>query len=424
MRITKKVVDALKLPAGRQAWVSDSELHGFGVIVFPTGAKVFVVRYGGRGRRRTVTLGKFGPLTVEQARERAKVLLGRVAGGEDPVGVRRAETPPTTFGDWVDRYLKDVEQRKRSARIDRAFLEFTAQRWGKRSLNEITAEDVRNLFEVVRIGGVTSPESIVKGEKGRKVQERAKARQGKGTMKNTTANRWLASLRACLNQAWRLDYLESNPAMKVKLLPENPPRNRVLSDDEMKSVLAAVAGLKDPFARAAFILLIETGARSSEVLRARWEDLDLGERLWRLPRTKAGRVQVRTLAESTVAMLKGLKRPGPWVIPGSDPSEPRSGLVTAWESIQKQANIPDVHIHDIRRTFGLAATRLYGVHVASKLLGHSSVTVTEQVYAPLGIDELKSAVEGISRARHEVLEKKRKGSRARRAISEKANKRK
>ncbi|HQR44587.1 MAG TPA: hypothetical protein PK598_01065 [Thermoanaerobaculia bacterium] len=61
--------------------------------------------------------------------------------------------------------------------------------------------------------------------------------------------------------------------------------------------------------------------------------------------------------------------------------------------------LADVHIHDLRRTFGLHVAKAAGLHVASKLLRHGDVRITERVYAPLGIETLRAAVE----KRSEVL---------------------
>ena len=75
------------------------------------------------------------------------------------------------------------------------------------------------------------------------------------------------------------------------------------------------------------------------------------------------------------------------------PRYPRSDLKKPWNQIRKVAELPDVHLHDLRRTFGLRVTRKAGLHVASKLLRHADVRVTEQVYSPLGLAELRKATE-------------------------------
>ena len=92
-RITKRVVDAVK-PSARDVFVWDQQLHGFGLKVTPKGRKVFLAQYrlGGRaGRTQRVTLGSFGTITVDQARQQARHVLGQSATGHDPAGERAAK---------------------------------------------------------------------------------------------------------------------------------------------------------------------------------------------------------------------------------------------------------------------------------------------------------------------------------------------
>ena len=185
--------------------------------------------------------------------------------------------------------------------------------------------------------------------------------------------------------------------MKIKPLPEAEPRKRVLSDDEMRRFLTALSNEQDPYVRAAFQLLLDTGARNSEVLGAKWEDfeMDTSSPLWRIPSPKAGRPQVIPLLAATTAMLQRLPQLGPYVIPGRNPSKPRYDLKRPWERLKRNAELGDVHIHDIRRTFGLHIARTAGVHIASKLLRHSDVRVTERVYAPLDLEDLREHLERV-----------------------------
>src|ERR1700724_2090269 len=90
-RITKKVVDATAPDPERDRFVWDDERRGFGLRVFPSGAKVYVLQYrtGGRGsqaRRRVI--GRHGVLTPDQARDRARRLLTEIADGGDPAARR------------------------------------------------------------------------------------------------------------------------------------------------------------------------------------------------------------------------------------------------------------------------------------------------------------------------------------------------
>lgn len=385
--LTKRLVDKLTTddPHGRHVY--DTEVRRFGVTVYPSGKKSFWVRYPdphGRlaqprsaraaaaarspGKRwRRFHLGKYGEVTVDEARGDALGALAEVRKGHDPAEekARRRSAPSVpTFAEFVTEYLEGVRQRKRQPRHDEAYLRTACERWGNRAIDSITTEDISRL-----------------------VQSTAEEHPA-------SANRMLASIGACMQAAWRLDKIPSNPCRKVKRFRENSPRQRVLTDEEFHRVLRELAAWPDPWERAAFLLLIQTGARLSEVLHARWEDVDLEAGEWRIPNPKAGHPQLVPLNSGTVAVLRRLPRLGPLLIPGkSNPGKARFDLQPAWKAIREAAGVRDVHVHDLRRTFGLAISRAAGLHVASKLLRHADVRVTAAIYAPLDFADLRKAAE-------------------------------
>ena len=326
-----------------------------------------------------MTLGSFGSLTLDKARAIAREMSATVVRGGDPLTERATRRAVPTVSEWIDSYLDDVQRRKKSVREDRRYLDIARKRWGSRPLDSLTADDIRRAMKT------QSKDHPIRG------------------------NRWLASVRACLAAAWRIDLIDSNPAMKIKLNRENPARDRVLDNDEFKRVINAINGLDDPYVRAGFLMLITTGARTSEVLHARWSDIDLQAATWRIPSPKAGIPQVVPLHAETVELLDDLPRLGPYLLPGRDPERPRSDLKRPWATIRKVAEIPDVHLHDLRRTFGLQVARTAGLHVASKLLRHSDVRVTERVYAPLGLDDLREGLDKAATARGKVIPFKKRG---------------
>ena len=114
---------------------------------------------------------------------------------------------------------------------------------------------------------------------------------------------------------------------------------------------------------------------------------------------KADHPQIVPLPRAIVEKLRRLERVGPYVIPGRDWSRPRSDLRKPWLRIRETAGIQHATIHDLRRTFGLHVAQTKGLHIASKLLRHSDIRVTERVYAPLGIEDLQTAVNEVNEAR-------------------------
>jgi integrase len=362
---------------------------GFGIRVFPSGRKKFFMEYGPETRRRRMTIGAYGDLTLDDAKEKASKIQASIIDGDDPLDGRRAKREMPTFGGWADEYLERVKRRKKRPEEDERYLKVAKKKWGRKPLNSISQRDVETAMEATAEEGKDTTQGPA-----------ARSEELKG---NTTANRWLASVRACFGAAERAGLLVKNPASAVKLYKEPPPRDRVLTNDEMNAFLGALEKEEDIHTRAAFHLLIETGARRSEVLGAKWDDIDLDDRTWRIPSPKSGNPQIIPLPRTTAAMLKQLPRVGPYLIPGRNPKKPRHDLKGPWNRIKEAAQLGDVTIHDIRRTFGLEVARKQGLHVASRLLRHSDVRITERVYAPLGLEDLKKATDKVSRGRGKVL---------------------
>jgi len=114
-RITKRVVEA---PEAREKdyLIWDDELPGFGVRIFSSGKRSYVIQYRTRGRSRRYTIGLHGAWIPETARREAKVQLGRVAGGDDPVEDRQLDHKAITVKELCTRYLADLQGRANSGK--------------------------------------------------------------------------------------------------------------------------------------------------------------------------------------------------------------------------------------------------------------------------------------------------------------------
>jgi len=364
LKLTKRNIDAIGNPE-RQTEYRDTELKGFTLIAYASGRKQFTLRYLMDGRRKTFKIGDYGKLTPDAARDKAKELFGKIAKSIDPQVEQAATDALPTMGEWIDTYLEDVRQRKKRPDSDERYLGWAKARYGKKRIDKVTRTDVHTHMQQLKKLGRT----------------------------NTTANRYHASVRSCLNEACREGHIQYNVSANIRHYPEPTPRSRVLTDKEMESMLAAIDGLDDSFVQTALHMLIETGARKSEVLSAAWNDIQFEDGLWRLPDTKSGKPQIVPLSANIMAQLRLLPHAGDWLYPAGTGDGHRQDIKRHWDKVRKAAGIPDVKLHDVRRTFGLHVTRSAGLHVASKLLRHSSIKVTEDHYAPLGVDELRAALE-------------------------------
>ena len=105
-KLTKRYVDSIPKPV-QETILWDDDLAGFGMRVYPTGRKVFVVQYKLHGRTRRKTLGKHGVVTADEARKDAKLAQADVARGSDPAAERKARLRSPSIKELGERFLKE-----------------------------------------------------------------------------------------------------------------------------------------------------------------------------------------------------------------------------------------------------------------------------------------------------------------------------
>ncbi len=150
VRLNKRTIDeaVYEGPGGCYLW--DTQQPGFGVRIYPTGAKSFVVSYWIKGRRRFYTIGKYGRITLHQARESAMEVFLQVHRGEDPSGDRRAAHQAPTVADLADRHISDhakIKNKARSAKRARQLWDSSVlPALGKRKVRDVQRADVAKLI--------------------------------------------------------------------------------------------------------------------------------------------------------------------------------------------------------------------------------------------------------------------------------------
>lgn len=354
--------------------VWDDRLSGFGLRVYPTGRKAFVVHYrpSGERRKRLMTIGALGVLTVDQARERARRLLLDVRDGADPLAKRR-QTAIETFGDLADRWVEEfAKPHRKSWKEDQRRIEkHLKPAFGNWQLGKITAADVRTLHSSLSATPVE-------------------------------ANRVVELLRGIFNRARRWGFLpaaHANPAADVDRFRERS-RERWLNARELTRLAAAINREADPWVQAAIRLLLLTGCRKTELLRARWDRVDLDGKRLLLEDTKTGDPKVVPLSVPALEILRGLPRRlhSPWVFPGASGKKPLQDLKGPWARIRRRAKLPHVRIHDLRRTTGSwLVQRGVPLKVVGEALGHRDMKATE-VYARIAAQQPAEALEMLGEA--------------------------
>lgn len=388
MALTKRGIDAAEYAGdGTSQDIRWDDMPGFGVRLYPSGAKTFVLKYRtSTGRTRLATVGKCGVLTLSQARDRARAMLVEVTDGKDPIEERQREKV-LTLREYAPHYLEYVRLHNKSWKEDARRLGFryvegegdepggfepnkenpgrVLPTLGPRPLTEIRRKDIQDLHT--------------------KIGRRAKHE----------ANRTVALLSAVLTRG--LPEGMPNPASGVELFPE-PPRKVYVKKDELPQLATAIEEEENVFIRAVVWLALLTSCRKSELLPRKWEDVDLGRRILRLPDTKSGRERIVPLSDPAMQILEDLPRfkDNPHVLPGSGPGShlTKDGLKKPWQGIRERAGLEHITFHDLRRTFGSWSIQ-DGVPIAfiSAALGHSSIRITERAYAHLSPDEPRMALE-------------------------------
>ena len=268
LTLSGRAVDALAVSA-RDVIVWDRELAGFGVRVYPSGRKVYVVQSRAGGAPRRVTLGTHGEITATQARKRAAQVIDRIKRGEEPGPL--LPQAGTTVADLAERYM--------SAHV-------------AQNCNAHTAGIYRGSLEnhILPALGMM-PLGLV---------ERAHVSALHYRLRETprAANRALAVLSKMfsLAAAWGLVPDGTNPCRAVRKYKERK-RERFLSREEYRRLGQALAeaeaeagmeGAVSPYAIAALRLLMLTGCRLNEILTLRWDDVDRTAGEFRLRDGKTG----------------------------------------------------------------------------------------------------------------------------------------
>jgi integrase len=370
-KITKQTVDQLS-PGSRGRTLWDREVRGFGVRCRPSGAKHYVLKMRVVGRQRWLTIGRHGsPWTPDSARREALRLLGLKAAGQDPASERDYQKGVITVAALGARFLGEyVPQhcKPRTAYEYRRAVElFINPALGRHRISDVQRADVARFHHDLR---------------DRPYQ----------------ANRALGVLSKMMNVAeeWGLRPDGSNPCRHVKKYRE-VKHERYLTREELQRLGAALTeeqtkSAESPFAIAALGLLVLTGARLSEILNLKWENVDLENGLLRLPDSKTG-AKLIYLNAAAINLLRTMPRmaDNPYVIAGKNPGARLINLQKPWRRIRAKANLADVRIHDLRHSFAsVAAGTGMSLPMIGKLLGHSQPVTTAR-YAHLAVDPIRAA---------------------------------
>ena len=366
---TKTALDNLPLAApGQRKFYFDSKTPGLALRVSARN-KIFYIYKWVQGKPQKYPLGPYPALSLDEAKARAAEENAAFVRGHDPAAEREKKRAEWTFDDLFEWYIDaHAKVRKRSWERDKQNYEkHLKPAIGEVLVSQVTRTRVREIHRSLRVS--SGPYA---------------------------ANRILALVSVVFNKAIAHEIHEgANPAAGVELFPEES-RDRRLTAAEIPRLMDALETEPNETLRDFIYMLLYTGARKSNVLAMRWDEIDLDARIWRIPMTKNGKPQIVPLEEPELAILKRRQADNngsEWVFPGR--SDTASGHLErpehGWERICKRAKIADLRLHDLRRSLGswMVDTGA-SLPVIGQTLHHQSQATTA-IYARLSLDPVRQA---------------------------------
>jgi integrase len=382
MKITKLTIDRLVYGKSNNKphIIFDDDVPGFAVRVYPSGAKSFLVDYRFNGRQKRMVIGKYGVLTLDEARKRARKIITQKDDGQDPLEEKKQRNIADNVSQLCEIFLEKYSKpHKKSWKEDeRRIQKHIVPSIGTLRLQSIKRTDITNLHNKL------------------------------GKHHIYEANRVVALLSVIFEFGRSIGFFTEtfvNPAKGIRKFKESK-RDRWLKPDELPRLAKEIEACDNIYVRSALWLYLMTGLRKNELLRVKWEDIDLIRDELRVPQTKSGKVHYVPLNNMAKEVIKNIPREegNPHLIPGKLKGQHLVNIDIPWRKIRKNAGLEDVRLHDLRRTVGSwLATSGNSLHVIAKILNHSDYTTTQKVYAHLAQNPLKQALDQYSDQISEII---------------------
>jgi integrase len=347
--LTARTIETIK-PGKARREIPDAHMPGLYLVIQPSGARSWAVRYRHHGRPRKHTLGSFPAVDLKTARTFAGKALRAAAEGRDPGREKiqgraaKADSVDTVVAQFLERH-SNRHNRARTARLTQRLFElYVLPRWRTRMVHEITRRDVLDVLDRVVDAG-----------------------------KPVQANRVFSALRKMFNWAIARDIVAHSPCTGIRRPSPERSRDRVLSDAELRAVWLAADRIGWPLVK----LLTLTGQRRDEVAKIEWSEIDLKARTWTLPapRVKNNKPHEVPLSDAAVNVLNALPRIGDrfaFTARGDAPSNGYSENKRKLDALLPP-DMPPWVLHDLRRTVASGMARLgVALPVIEKILNHSS----------------------------------------------------
>ena len=354
MKLTDTILRKEENLTSKQMFLWDSEVPGFGARVSKR-KKSFVIRVSLDGKREIRTIGHFGLLSCEQARELARGEILHAYGyiGEKPTGASRTVSEIGT--DYIE--LVSSKTKKSWTNDSYNFKAHIEPAFGDTPIIELATIDIDRWHKSIKA--------------------------------KYNANRTLALLGTICNQAIKWGELDTNPCKGVSKNKEYS-RDTFITKDMYPKFLEAVELEEAPYPTI-IKLLLHTGLRKQELLSLKWEDVDLKNQVITIQETKNGRTHILPLTKVATALIKKLPKDHIYLFHYQ--GQRLLDIKRPWERIREKVGMPTLRVHDLRRTIGswLAQSGV-SLHLIGEVLNHKNPKTT-MVYARFQKGHLREALE-------------------------------
>ena len=367
--LTKRIVDRLAVH-GKDAVFWDSDLPGFGIRVYASGRKVYVVQARYHGKSIRATVGRHGDIAPDEARRDAAKLLARIKAGQPLVEPK--PQPEPTVAALAERYQREYVAMHCKPNTVRHYglmlKKHIVPGLGEHLVSKVERKDILKFqFELNEMP--------------------------------TVANRCVDILVKMFNMAelWEMRPPGRNPCKSVRRYRVDPHKERFLMPEELARLgrtldIAQAKRLASRHSSAAIRLLVLTGCRRNEIMGLAWDDLDFEAGEMRFSDSKTG-ARIVPMPPAAAELLAGLPRiPGnPWVVPGRKKGTHQTNINDSWDRVRKHADLEGVRLHDLRHSFASRALALgESLSMIGELLGHRKIETTAR-YAHLARESIRAS---------------------------------
>ena len=350
----------------------DNEIKGFFLEVRANKSKTYFLKAIVDKKRVTKKIGDANVMDIKSARVKALKLKRAVEEGKDIVIGRSSKNKSsilTLEAFYEEYYIPYIKMHIKSYETNiSVFKNHILPKFRNSAMNDITKKDIMQLHT-----------NMVQKKK----------------LAPATANKVLIFISHAFNVAMQLEIkgIEVNPASKIKPYLLNNARERYLTKDEATRLIDAINQTEQNIHLKYIIpMLILTGARRGEVLKAKHEDFNLNQLCWTIPTSKSGKKRVLPITPQLLELYKSIpKDDTPYLFASAKSKKPYVTIYVSWNSARTRAGLKDLRMHDLRHSFASALVNsgrsLYEVQT---LLGHSTSKMTQR-YAHLSNESLMSA---------------------------------